>query len=430
MKGGNQNVEEELKKGMQNYVEDRLKKNPIIDKINKTSITGLDDLKKANEQFQEKIEDIKNTSAESIPKELLEQANTFKETFKEMIPNFNEANETLTKNLKDLLDKVDNLQSKNLDANKEPKLGDIKAKNEWEADNAALVVITKDMILTQLYMNYLKYFKSILVLIRDNVLPNYNDIQQAKKDNKEIIEQLEAVLNDPEIQEKWNTVLKTIAIQSSRFIFIVTMFSDILLQKLGDVGNRFIVEFVNQNSDAILRIVTNILKGIPFVGSGVASADGLFNTISSILNLGLIGSYSLVDGVRIPADAILRGKAFEELANTKEQTQKGVNDLIENVNNTRNKVKEQQEERKEEQEEQPIPPIPDQGSAAPAEVPPPSKTQQGNAKKKKQSKKPKRSKKANQFKKKKQSKKQKRSKKKKQSKRKKKKKTQKRKHKK
>lgn len=117
---------------MQNYVEDRLKKNPIIDKINKTSITGLDDLKKANEQFQEKIEDIKNTSAESIPKELLEQANTFKETFKEMIPNFNEANETLTKNLKDLLDKVDNLQSKNLDANKEPKLGDIKAKNEWK----------------------------------------------------------------------------------------------------------------------------------------------------------------------------------------------------------------------------------------------------------------------------------------------------------
>lgn len=426
MKGGNQNVQEELKKGMQNYVEDRLKKNPIIDKINKTSITGLDDLKKANEQFQEKIEDIKNTSAESIPKELLEQANTFKETFKEMIPNFNEANETLTKNLKDLLDKVDNLQTKNLDANKEPKLGDIKAKNEWEADNAALVVITKDMILTQLYMNYLKYFKSILVLIRDNVLPNYNDIQQAKKDNKEIIEQLEAVLNHPEIQEKWNTVLKTIAIQCSRFIFIVTMFSDILLQKLGDVGNRFIVEFVNQNSDAILRIVTNILKEIP----GVASAESAVKTIDAILNLGLIGSYSLVDGVRIPADAILRGKAFEELANTKEQTQKGVNDLIEKVNDTRNNIKEQQEERKEEQqeerkeqqEEKPIPPNPDQGSAASAEIL--QQTQQGNAKKKKHSKKPK------QFKKPKRSKKQKRSKKKKQSKRKKKKKTQKRKHKK
>ena len=265
---------------------------PLTKKINEA--IPLNDLKNANEQFKEVIDQIPKTT-EIISEKLQKQATSLKTSMQKMIPDLNATNAELSKNLEYLLKKVDELQTKNPNTNTSDTLGEIKVINEFEAENAALVVITKDMILTQLYMNYLKYFRSILLLIRDTLLPSYNDIQEAKKENKEIMGQLEGVLNDPEIQEKWNIILKTLAIQLSRFIFIVVMFSDILIQKLGDVGNRFIVEFVNQNTDAILRIITNLLKEVP----GVASVESVVRTIDSVLNLSLITSYSIVDSMRV-----------------------------------------------------------------------------------------------------------------------------------
>ena len=346
----------------------------------------LPEANKAIDQAKKTVED----GTLQVSDDLKEQANKLKKSFSEMVPKFNKTNEELENNLKSLFKQVQEMKANNLESNKKPKLGDIEIVNEWKSENAALAVLTKEMILTQLYMNYLKYFRNILLLIRDNVLPNYNDIKQAKNANEEILKQLEGVLNDEKVQEKWNTILKTIALQSSRFIFIVTMFSDILLQKLGDVGNRFIVEFVNTNSDMIMKIIANTLKGIPIVGSGVTTTDSLFSTINSILNLGLVTSYSVLDGAAIGTDAVLMKTKMDNIVNeVQEKTQKEIFDLREQVN----KVKEQQQE--EEQEEQPVPPIPDQGSAAPA--------QQGNAKKKKHSKKQKKPKKIKQSKKKKQS---------------------------
>ena len=232
---------------------------PITKKINE--VIPVDDLKKANKKWNEVIDQIPKTK-EMISEKIQKQATSLKTSMEKMIPDLNATNAELSKNLESLLKKVDDLKSQNPNTNTNETLGEIKVVKEFEADKAALVVITKDMILTQLYMNYLKYFRSILILIRDTLLPNFNDIQEAKKENKEIMNELEGVLNDPEIQEKWNIILKTLAIQLSRFIFIVVMFSDILMQKLGDVGNRFIVEFVNQNIDAILRIITNLLKEV------------------------------------------------------------------------------------------------------------------------------------------------------------------------
>lgn len=305
---------------------------PLTKKINE--IIPLNDLKSANEQFKETIKQIA-TTPKSISETLQKQATYLKASMEKIIPDLNATNAELSKSLENLLQKVDDLQQQNPNANTDTTLGEVKVINEFEADNAALVVITKDMILTQLYMNYLKYFKSILVLIRDNILPNYNDIQQVKKENKEIIDQLEEVFNDPEIQEKWNIVLKTVAVQLSRFIFIVVMFSDILMQKLGDVGNRFIVQFVNQNSDAMIRIIGNLLKEVP----GVASVDSVVRTLDSILNLGLITSYSLVDSIRIPVDGILRGKFFDELQKTKEHTTNTVDNLVKLINDKRENKK-------------------------------------------------------------------------------------------
>lgn len=371
---------------------------------NTNTLYGI--LPEANKAIEQAKKTVENGTLQ-VSDDLKEQANKLKQSFSEMVPKFNKTNEELENNLKSLFKQVQEMKANNPESSTKPKLGDIEIVNEWKSENAALVVLTKEMILTQLYMNYLKYFRNILLLIRDNVLPNYNDIKQAKNANEEILKQLEGVLNDEKVQEKWNTILKTIALQSSRFIFIVTMFSDILIQKLGDVGNRFIVEFVNTNSDMIMKTITNALKGIPIVGSGVATADSLFNTVNSILNLGLVTSYSVLDGAAIGTDAVLMKTKMDNIVNeVQEKTQKEIFDLREQVNN----VKEQQkQEKQEEEEEQPVPPSPDQGSPAPA--------QQGNAKKKKHSKKKK-------------PKKIKHSKKKKQSQRKKKKKTQKRKQKK
>lgn len=309
---------------------------PITKKINE--VIPVDDLKKANDKWNEVIDQIPKTK-EMISEKIQKQATSLKTSMEKMIPDLNATNAELSKNLESLLKKVDDLKSQNPNTNTNETLGEIKVVKEFEADKAALVVITKDMILTQLYMNYLKYFRSILILIRDTLLPNFNDIQEAKKENKEIMNELEGVLNDPEIQEKWNIILKTLAIQLSRFIFIVVMFSDILMQKLGDVGNRFIVEFVNQNIDAILRMATNTIESVPVVGGVVASVDSFARTLDSVLNLGLITSYSFVDSVRIPADAILRGKFFKELKETKDKTLGSVDDLIKKVNDTRNEIK-------------------------------------------------------------------------------------------
>lgn len=295
----------------------------------------LPEANKAIDQAKKTVED----GTLQVSDDLKEQANKLKKSFSEMVPKFNKTNEELENNLKSLFKQVQEMKANNPESNKKPKLGDIEIVNEWKSENAALAVLTKEMILTQLYMNYLKYFRNILLLIRDNVLPNYNDIKQAKNANEEILKQLEGVLNDEKVQEKWNTILKTIALQSSRFIFIVTMFSDILLQKLGDVGNRFIVEFVNTNSDMIMKIIANTLKGIPIVGSGVTTTDSLFSTINSILNLGLVTSYSVLDGAAIGTDAVLMKTKMDNIVNeVQEKTQKEIFDLRERVN----KVKEQQ----------------------------------------------------------------------------------------
>lgn len=347
-------------------------KNSLTKPLNEA--ISLNDLKNANDKFKEVIEKIPETT-QSISDELQKQATSLKSSFENMIPDLNTPNVELSKNLESLLKKVDELRAQNSDKKTHTTLGEVKVINEFEADNAALVII-KDMILSELYMNYLKYFKSILIVIRDSLLPNYNAIQQAKKENKEIIDQLEGVLNDPEIQEKWNIVLKTLAVQLSRFIFIIVMFADILMQKLGDVGNRFIVEFVNQNSDSIIRILINSLKSIPIAGGVIASADSLLRTLDSILNLGLITSYSFIDSVRIPADGILRGKYFDELQKTRENTANTIDNIVTTINNKR--------ENKNASIPSPVPPQP----AALSEP-----KQEGQGKKRKKRKRPKQSKK-------------------------------------